>query len=442
MLFRSQGKLSKIYIISDTHIGGEGGLNSFEAESELIAFLKEISKEKKAGETKELILAGDFLNLWEIESRKELEKLKFIIKTHKKIFSAFSEAAKKITITAIPGNHDQELSFVKGYKEELEKWGISLICEEFIVRFLGGKKIRIEHGHRFDPFNKIADFKNPASTSYGYHISKNIFLKIARVAKKNKKNNFWLKDLICFQPINLGFSWFFSNYFYRELAPLLRYFVSFFLVMTSFSLVLLLWAIGTRLGIVAVPSVFYFTHLLGPIRYLANFIIILSFVFIFFLLGFYLIFRLTRRDLLKNLKDYGITSTGIWAEKRESSYYQRVKRFLNKNLDIDILVLGHSHTPKIMELKSRGKIFVVADSGSWLKAFRPVRSWFRLPNVYLSFFDLSYLEIKKQKGSVAIFLKFKSKMAKTSLTFLEKFSIMFKNRDQKTTNQAFFIKKQ
>ena len=85
------------YFISDLHIGGDGPLNECEFEQELIDFLISLESKKDT----ELIIVGDLFGFWEISRVGDIEKLNYVLKTHKKLFNQFKKTGRKIKIIII-----------------------------------------------------------------------------------------------------------------------------------------------------------------------------------------------------------------------------------------------------------------------------------------------------------------------------------------------------
>ena len=421
----------EIYFISDLHIGGDGITNAFEAEQELIEFIEWLNRRSKSTDL-ELIIAGDFLGLWEVQEKRGLDKFHFITETHRAVFQGLKELSQNISIILIPGNHDHELACFKEYGQLLREWGIELASNYFVEREYFGKKARIEHGNRFDPYNKIERFGDINDTPYGFHLRTDLASKIVRLPEKNHHNKTWLTGFISV-PVELIPHWFISNYFYRELTPILRYFVAPLLMLFTLSTVLFVLAVITRLGLIDIPDIFYLTSFLGPVKYFANAVILFNFLFIVWFIIFSIAWKLIRRDLINNLREYGIhLGNGAFRVRDEKHYKRQVKNFLRERLDIDIFIYGDSHYPDVMTFKNKGMQHIIGNTGTWTKSLHPVRSWFRLPSVYYPHFQLAYLVLKKNKsGKVSLSLKFWSKKAVSPLTPLERLSILFKDRDIK-----------
>ena len=88
------------YLISDLHIGGDGGLARCEFEDELVAFLAEIAAGPQPAE---LVIVGDAFGLWELTDREGVSKLETIAAGHPALFRRIGCT----TWTAWPGRFTQ-----------------------------------------------------------------------------------------------------------------------------------------------------------------------------------------------------------------------------------------------------------------------------------------------------------------------------------------------
>ncbi|MFH1656051.1 MAG: UDP-2,3-diacylglucosamine diphosphatase [Candidatus Omnitrophota bacterium] len=125
----------KIFI-SDLHLGDGSRTDDFHRDREFLEFLEFVDSEAQ-----ELIILGDFMELWQAD----LDRVLF---THSEVMHKLLSLRKKIKITYVIGNHDY-IPFVKFLDLDV---GISLEyrdTEEGIVA---------EHGNRYDIFNR---YKNP-----------------------------------------------------------------------------------------------------------------------------------------------------------------------------------------------------------------------------------------------------------------------------------------
>jgi len=173
-----------VIVVSDLHVGGgkaDPGDDHVFDENQFCSFLSELSHSSDgvSGDI-ELFINGDFLEFaqtnetaYQINSteawcseQESLEKLESIIAGHKPIFDAmrqFRKSGNKITIAA--GNHDVDLFWPvvqKRIKEEAGEVSYAL-GEEWYSRF--GGKLRISHGHQYDPANRFQHWNNPYTSN-------------------------------------------------------------------------------------------------------------------------------------------------------------------------------------------------------------------------------------------------------------------------------------
>jgi len=125
----------KIFI-SDLHLGDGSRTDDFHRDRELLKFLEFVENEAQ-----ELVIVGDFLELWQAD----LDRILF---RHNEVINKVLSLRNKIKATYIIGNHDY-IPFIK-----FTDSGIG-ICLEYHDPEIG---IIAEHGHRYDVFNR---YKNP-----------------------------------------------------------------------------------------------------------------------------------------------------------------------------------------------------------------------------------------------------------------------------------------
>jgi UDP-2,3-diacylglucosamine pyrophosphatase LpxH len=122
--------------ISDLHLGDGSRTDDFHRDQELLKFLEFIEKEAQ-----ELIILGDFLELWQ----SDMDKVLF---THNEVISKLLSIRSRIKVTYVIGNHDY-IPFIKFVNS-----GINISLEYRDTE----NNIVAEHGHKYDIFNC---YKNP-----------------------------------------------------------------------------------------------------------------------------------------------------------------------------------------------------------------------------------------------------------------------------------------
>ena len=121
----------KIFI-SDLHLGDGSRTDDFHRDKEFLKFLDFVQSEAE-----ELIILGDFLELWQAD----LDRVLF---RHSKIINKLLALKDKIKVTYVIGNHDY-IPFVRFAQ------AYTSMCLEYRDPQSG---IMAEHGHRYDIFFK------------------------------------------------------------------------------------------------------------------------------------------------------------------------------------------------------------------------------------------------------------------------------------------------
>ncbi len=399
------------YFISDLHIGGDGPLNECEFEQELIDFLRKLEKEKDA----ELIIVGDTFGFWEISRFKNSEKLNYILNTHKKLFNQFKRTGSLIKITIIPGNHDHDLVCSQKYKHILKKYNIILEQKQYITRIVAGKKIWIEHGNQQDDPTKFVPFGDVNHKPLGFYTTQQLLIGAGRSSEVAKHP--WIKGLESVTPSEDVPHWLFSNYFYKEMSPLLRYTLLPFILMFTLSFLILLFLILQQVG--AFPSI----SITGPILKLGFIgkmiwtIITIDILFIIFLLFISVPLYLLVKDFKKALIRYHVIGDEGLKRYKYNTVIDYVKKVFKKN-NVDIFITAHTHEVFIEKIGKR----VLINTGTWLRRVKKIKNRFKyLPSVYYPSFELSYFKIYQHKKNVAIeYHKIPKKVVKLGLTPLER----------------------
>jgi len=422
--------MTAYYFISDLHIGGEGSLALCEFETELIEFLKSLSN---PAVSTELIILGDAFSFWEMTRTPPLEKLDVLIQEHPLLFQQFSQTGETVKITLIPGNHDYELACYPQFESALKAYNIHLEVAEVITRPLpGGRQIWIEHGHQHDEFNAIADFGNPYVTPLGYYIVSQVVDTLTERARFGKYN--WLKDIESVYPNEEVPYWFFSNYFYKEMTPWLRWALVPFLSIAIVSILVFISAALERAGIV--PDGFFSLSWLTFLKnfgftgkaldFMVNAVVFIDGLFIaafvLTLIPLWLIFK----DLSKTLRRYGFQARKGLKRQKESLYLQAAQKAFSQSPEALIFIYGHTHQPSLDKLGDR----YVLNTGSWLKKLQRVPSALKfLPAIYYPSFQLNYFKIAASKMSgnnrpaVEIVYECLPKQVVSELTLFEKMAI-------------------
>ncbi|MHC4131406.1 MAG: metallophosphoesterase [Planctomycetota bacterium] len=129
-----------IFVLSDLHIGDgskKDNLSCRYTEDMLYRFLDHVH-----GQNGELVINGDFLELWRFNVADVLEERWGLL-----------ERLTDLDVTYVLGNHDGELEYVTE-EDDLYHPFFEAIDEPF-VRIIGGKRFKFMHGHEADPFSGV-----------------------------------------------------------------------------------------------------------------------------------------------------------------------------------------------------------------------------------------------------------------------------------------------
>ena len=90
-----------------------------------------------------------------------------------------------------------------------------------ITRELETRRLWIEHGNQHDETNRMPDYGNPHAQPIGYYITSNMVGGAGQLSERGRYN--WLKDIQSVYPTEEVPHWVWTNYFYREMSPFLRW---------------------------------------------------------------------------------------------------------------------------------------------------------------------------------------------------------------------------
>jgi UDP-2,3-diacylglucosamine pyrophosphatase LpxH len=413
----SEATPTTYYFISDLHIGGDAGLDKCHFEKELIEFLRKIAEGPQPAE---LIIVGDAFGMWELTDVPRTSKLARIASTHQDLFAQFRETGRRMKITLLPGNHDYDLACVPSYKTELAQWNIVLEPVVHITREVAGRKIWIEHGNQHDAFNRFPDFGNPYGLPGGYFITTHTVAAAAESAARAESP--WLNDVESVYPNEEIPAWIWSNYFYREMTPLLRWCLLPFLLLFSLSVVVFAGRGLERFGILR-TRVFH-TKLgerFGLKGRLIDWVFWVNGVVISFLLVMAIPGYLLAHDVRSALRRYGVEQSEGLKIQKESKYLAAAEEVFKADPAVAIYVYGHTHAVSMRKVGTR----YVINTGTWLKRLEHVRARFHLlPGVFYPSHRLNYFTISGQGKDVRINYAIIPKEPPPGLTWLESLMIL------------------
>lgn len=405
------------------HIGGDGQLQNCDFEIELIEFLKQIEGKQDA----ELIINGDAFGLWEFTTVEGTEKLEALIKQQPRLFEQFKETGSKIPITIMPGNHDYELACYPEYVDRLKDYNLNLVQETSITREVAGKKVWIEHGQQHDVTNHMPQFGNPYAEPVGYFVTAGIVGTAGRYSEFGRDN--WLKDVQAVMPITDIPTWVISNYFYREMGPLLRWILLPFLLLFGLGILVVLGGLLEALGILDFNPLLDnpLTNSLGITGEALGTILFVNGVITFFLLLAAIPFGFLLRDVRKTLERYNVLRTEGPIKEADAPYVNAAKEVFEQDPSVAVFIYGHTHHVSLKEVDGKA----VINTGTWLKLPKKVPVLFGyLPPVYYPSFRLNYFKITEEAGQVAVYYEPVEKKPASELTWEQRLLTLARQKDE------------
>jgi len=404
------------YLISDLHIGGDEALGVCEFEDELIGFLEDLAARKD--EDVELIIVGDAFGLWEFTQVDGPKKLDKVIGQFPRIFDAFRRAGETISITLLAGNHDYELACYPKFVGRLAPFNIKLEQSPSITRPIGKKRLWIEHGSQHDEANRVPEFGDPYAKPIGYYITSNVVGTAGEYSERGRHN--WLKDIQSVYPTEDIPYWVLSNYFYKEMSPLLRWIMLPFLLLFGVTLIVVLGAALETLRITD-TNVFLNNALFERLGYVGTLLqlvlgvnLFVSFQLLIFAIPAWLIFR----DAKATAHRFGlILDTAQLAGEKESAYLDAAAQVFKDNPDVAAFVYGHTHA---VSLRRAGK-HAVLNTGTWIKRFEAAKVRFGLlPRVYVPSYRLSCFRVSGEDKKIVVEYSEIAKTPAQELTWLQR----------------------
>jgi UDP-2,3-diacylglucosamine pyrophosphatase LpxH len=405
------------YLISDLHIGGDGGLGHCDFEDELVEFLRTIAAGPQPAE---LIIVGDAFGFWELTDRAGVSKLAVIAEQHPALFRQLRETGARMTITLLPGNHDYDLACVPEYEAELARYSVRLEPVVHITRELAGRRIWIEHGNQYDAFNRFPDFGNRYGLPLGYFITSGIVAAAARSAERTRST--WLDDVESVYPNEDIPFWALSNHFYKEMTPLLRWLLLPFLLLFTASAAVLALRVLERLGGVHTglfeidlrPILGFPGRIIDLVQFVNSVVILMMLILA---VPLYFVVRDARKALVR----YGFGRGEGLALEKDDEYVTAARRIFAADPTVAVFVYGHTHIPSMREVDGRW----VLNTGTWLKRldYVPVRLG-RLPGVYVPSYRLNYFELAEVDDRLRIRYRIVPKTPPRDLTLLERLLIV------------------
>jgi UDP-2,3-diacylglucosamine pyrophosphatase LpxH len=404
------------YFLSDLHLGGDGELRHCDFADEFVAFLKELATK---GDDSELIIGGDLFGFWETTTVQGTAMLDEIVKHHGAIFDQLRETGNRVKITLMAGNHDYDLACDPAFRDRLADYNIELHADISLKRELLGRTLWVEHGQQCDPVNASPDYGNRYALPVGYFITRTVVAGGSRHSTFGRGN--WLKDLRSVATEQIP-DWVLSNYFYREMGPVIRAVSTVFLLLLSFTVVALVGEVLSFLGIFNVNVLFDNSvfRSLGFVGSVLHAIVAVNMLILFFMLVVALPGWVVLHDVMKTLRRFRVSPTELATGEGRTNdvYIQRAHEVFAEHPETAVYLFGHTHHAFLLRENDR----VILNMGTWLKILDrvPVRFGY-LPSVYYPTFRLNYFHIGAERSQIVIRYAEISKTPARELGLLQRF---------------------
>lgn len=349
-------------VVSDLHLRSAPTMATAQVEDALVRRLDALSAPAV------VVLAGDiveFLGEPTIRARDAFA-------AHPRLSEAIHRIANLdgCSVIELVGNHDAKLAWdPESAAEATTATGATLaLTLDLLTRTSAGcQRIRIEHGNRFDPYNRFEDVRNPLDTPFGHHVVREVLPFVNEVAPDWLDGTTDLADPPDF-PSFVG-----SRLAYRRLAGHLRWLLIPLVLLMVLLRVPLVLLVTNRL-----PDTL--RDWLGRMAFVGG--VLLVDVLIIVLIVIILIRRSWRALRSLDLSDRG------WGQNkaaREGAADLAASGYAG-------LICGHSHRPEISGLPGGDCFF--ANSGSATPVVEAVPARFGMPPVYLRYLQISWLELR------------------------------------------------
>jgi len=383
------------YVISDLHIGGDEQLGEVEFLEELLDFLEDLRQRE---EQLELIVNGDAFGLWEFTTVEGIEKFDQLESTYPELFEQLRKTGADVPITLLPGNHDHELAAYDEYVDRFAEYNVTVVQDKSLERTVGDRTVYVEHGNQQDPNNRITEWGNPHVTPVGYYYNTLVTSRAGRLSDRGRYN--WLKDVQAVTPTERMPVWLASQYFYREMNPVLRYALVPFLLLFNISAVLAVLAGLDLLDIWSWPVTAgtAFLAQFGSAGTAVWFVLAvnISVVGLLLLVGIPVYFL--RRDVRKTINRFGLFETELTVDA-DHPYEKAARERFEENPDTAVYCYGHTHRPRLTELSGG----VLVNSGTWLKRYHRRDGVIGiLPPIFYPSYQLSAIRIEAVDGDLHV----------------------------------------
>jgi UDP-2,3-diacylglucosamine pyrophosphatase LpxH len=357
-----------VLIASDLHLRAVPSSAATHVEEVVVARLRQLRAPAV------VVLAGDILELLGEPGMRP----KDAFAAHPELTEAIRAVAatERCSVVELVGNHDGDLAWdCEAAAEVRAAIGatLALACDLVVETEAGSRKIRVEHGNRFDPYNCFRDIRNPLDTPLGHHVVRELLPVVTQVGQGWLDGATDLADPPDF-PSFVG-----SRLAYRRLAGHLGW-----LIIPLLALLVLL----------RVPLVLLVTNRLPEdVQDLMRRAALVGLALVMDVLVVVFIIAVLLRRSWQALRTLDLSGRG-WGQNDASR--AETARLLDDGYIG--FVCGHSHRPELTgvasdEAEPSSVNGFFGNSGSCTPVVEAVPGRFGMPPIYLRYLQISWLEL-------------------------------------------------
>jgi UDP-2,3-diacylglucosamine pyrophosphatase LpxH len=401
-----------LVFVSDTHIGGDPGVDIFESETELSALLDDLAGHDGP---LELVLAGDFfdcLQIGAVPAGRDRASLTIARPEYAAVFDALRRVRTGMghRVIYLPGNHDAEVWWNQEIQRTLTDAGL---VDEFALSYAArfatvpARLIYCEHGNQFDPANIIRDYDDPLDTPLGDHIVTDVTRRIAPVGRISR--NIDLGDISRVYPLTTVPDWIAGRIFYDLLERMAVWLILPLVIgYSAYRLV----AYGLASTGDEPTTLWESSGMLSGVQRLFTEIAWDSLLLVTVLVLF---FVASRRAAVQTVSTLTSRIPGDPADALGlGSPVEHIRRMLASDTPppmhrgmagrgIGVFVSGHTHAPALTRVgRDAAEDAVMVNTGCWLRQMWPVRAHFGGPPVFVSRFVQTHVRVFLRQGTVHV----------------------------------------
>jgi UDP-2,3-diacylglucosamine pyrophosphatase LpxH len=376
-----------VVVLSDSHIGGDGGRDIFESPDAMKALFDELDGHPAPVE---LVLAGDFFDFLRVSERpagSDPASLTIARPEYREVFEALRRFGRgeSRTVTYLPGNHDAEMWWNREIRAALEREGL---VQEFALSYAAsfasapGRIVYCEHGNQFDSANAIHDYADPWDTPLGSHIVTDL---VPHIPSGRRVSELHLREVDRVFPLTLIPEWLAGRIFYDVVALSVRWLLL-PLIAVYLAIEVLLRVIGQRGGWELGVALAFNIPLL----------------IVFFGL-FLMVLRWTAVRTIRSASAHLGGAAGEHGGAFDPSVSE-IRAYLESGRSpplagdlrgpIAVFVSGHTHAPSLTGFEAGdGSRGVLVNSGCWLRQLQPVPARLGAPQVFVGRFVQTHVRV-------------------------------------------------